>query len=67
VKFGIGLAPFDRWTSYDEMANAVVVAEKAGFDYVTLPDHILIPEGPEQPRSGVIFPDVIPLAAFLAA
>jgi alkanesulfonate monooxygenase SsuD/methylene tetrahydromethanopterin reductase-like flavin-dependent oxidoreductase (luciferase family) len=67
VRFWIGQAPFDRWTSYDEMAAAVAAAEKAGFDYVTLPDHILIPEGPEQPRSGVVFPDVMPLAAFLAA
>ena len=67
MKFGIGLAPFDRWASYDEMADAVAAAEKAGFDYVTLRDHILIPEGPEQPRSGVVFPDVIPLVAFLAA
>ena len=29
MKFGIGLAPFDRWTSYDEMADAVAAAEKA--------------------------------------
>jgi alkanesulfonate monooxygenase SsuD/methylene tetrahydromethanopterin reductase-like flavin-dependent oxidoreductase (luciferase family) len=66
VKFGLGLAPFDRWSSYEEMADAVAAAEDAGFDYVTRPDHIIVPEGPEQPRSGVVFPDVIPLAGFLA-
>ncbi len=67
MKFGFGLAPFDRWNTYEEMADAVLVADRAGFDYVTLPDHIIVPEGPEQPRSGVVFPDVVPLAAFLAA
>jgi probable F420-dependent oxidoreductase len=67
VKFGIGLAPFDRWASYEDMAEAVIMAERAGFDYVTLSDHIIVPEGDEQPRSGVVFPDVMPLAAFLAA
>jgi len=36
VKFGIGLAPLDRWASYDDMADAVAAAEKAGFDYVTV-------------------------------
>jgi alkanesulfonate monooxygenase SsuD/methylene tetrahydromethanopterin reductase-like flavin-dependent oxidoreductase (luciferase family) len=59
VKFGFGLAPFDRWSSYEAMADAVAAAESAGFDYVTLPDHIIVPEGPERPRSGVIFPDVM--------
>jgi probable F420-dependent oxidoreductase len=67
MKFGIGLAPFDRWGSWDDMSDAVVWAERAGFDYVTLPDHVILPEGPEKPRSGVVFPDVIPLGAFLAA
>ncbi len=67
MRFGIGLAPLDRWQSYEDMAEAVVVAERVGFDYVTIPDHVLVPQGPEQPRSGVVFPDVIPLAAFLAA
>jgi probable F420-dependent oxidoreductase len=67
LKFGLGLAPFDRWNGYEEMADAVAAADGVGFDYVTLPDHIIVPEGPEQPRSGVVFPDVIPLAAFLAA
>jgi len=45
VKFGIGLAPFDRWTSYDGMANAVVVAEKAGF---------VVPVAGESPRLIII-------------
>jgi probable F420-dependent oxidoreductase len=67
MKFGVGLAPFDRWDSYEDMAAAVLAAEQAGFAYVTLPDHVIVPEGPEQPRSGVVFPDVIPLSAFLAA
>jgi probable F420-dependent oxidoreductase len=67
MKFGIGLAPFDRWAGYEDMAAAVSAAERAGFSYVTLPDHVIVPEGPDQPRSGVVFPDVIPLSAFLAA
>jgi hypothetical protein len=34
------------------MLAAVSVAERAGFAYVTLPDHVIGPEGPDQPRSG---------------
>lgn len=67
MKFGFGLAPFDRWQGYEEMADAVAAAEQVGFDYVTVPDHVIVPVEGEQPRSGVVFPDVVALSAFLAA
>jgi len=67
MEFGIGVAPFDRWGGIEELARVVEAADRLGFGYVTMPDHVLVPDGPEQPRSGVVFPDVIPLAAFLAA
>jgi alkanesulfonate monooxygenase SsuD/methylene tetrahydromethanopterin reductase-like flavin-dependent oxidoreductase (luciferase family) len=43
VKFGVGLAPFDRWPRYDEMAEAVAFAEEVGFDYIYMPDHVMVP------------------------
>jgi probable F420-dependent oxidoreductase len=67
VRFGITLAPFDRWNDADELVGAARAAERAGFDYVALPDHLLVPVGPEQPRSGVVFPDVFTLGAYVAA
>ena len=66
MQFGLGLAPFDRWASIDELAGVVEAADRLGYDYVSLPDHVIIPEGPEQPRSGVVFPDVIALSSYLA-
>src|SRR3954462_13528438 len=66
MDFGIGLAPFDRWASIEELASVVTAADRFGYSYVSLPDHILVPDGPEQPRSGVMFPDVIALASYLA-
>ncbi len=67
MRFGITLAPFDRWGGIDELVRAARAADSWGFDYVSLPDHLLVPDGPEAPRSGVVFPDVFALGAFLAA
>jgi probable F420-dependent oxidoreductase len=67
MEFGITLAPFDRWANVDELVRAAQAADRLGYGYVALPDHLVVPEGPEQPRSGVVFPDVFTLGAFLAA
>src|SRR5580765_748270 len=67
MEFGITLAPFDRWGSVDELVRAAQAADRLGYGYVALPDHLIVPEGPEQPRSGVVFPDVFTLGAFIAA
>src|SRR3954469_9494890 len=66
MEFGIGVAPFDRWAGIQDMARVVEAADRLGYGYVSMPDHVLVPDGPEQPRSGVVFPDVVPLAGFLA-
>jgi probable F420-dependent oxidoreductase len=66
MRFGLTLAPFDRFGSVDELVRAAQAAERSGLDYVSLPDHLIVPEGPEQPRSGVVFPDVFVLGALLA-
>jgi quinol monooxygenase YgiN len=47
VKFGIGLAPFGRWTSYDEMADAVAEPETGEFSVVSVdaePPRLIIVE-----------------------
>jgi probable F420-dependent oxidoreductase len=67
MEFGITLAPFDRFTNVDDLARAAKIADRLGYGYLALPDHLIVPEGPEQPRSGVVFPDVFALGAFLAA
>lgn len=67
MKFGVGLMPYHRWSAPEELARVVVEADALGYDYVTLSDHVVVPVGPELPRSGVVFPEVGVLAAYLAA
>ncbi len=67
MQFGIGLAPYAKWPSLEAMSDVVQAADDLGFDTVSLPDHVAIPDGPDKPRSGVLFYDAFVLASFLAA
>ena len=51
MQFGIGLTPYHRWQSVQEMAEVVRTADRLGFDYVSLSDHIVVPKGPEEPAA----------------
>ncbi len=42
MKFGITLAPLGKWSTVDELVRIV----KAAFKYLTLPDHVVVQNGP---------------------
>lgn len=59
--------PYDRWPSWEALADAVGAAEAAGLDAVALPDHLIMPTRANRPTPPVVWPEVTVLAAYLAA
>jgi probable F420-dependent oxidoreductase len=67
LSFGVGLAPYDHWPDLDAMVGVAQAADRLGFDWISLPDHIAVPDTEIRPRSGDVWHDIFVLAAFLAA
>ena len=67
MEFGLSLAPYTRWPSITALSDVVQAADRLGFTSVALPDHVALPRGPEEPRSGVQFYDPFVLGSYLAA
>jgi probable F420-dependent oxidoreductase len=67
ISFGIGLAPYYHWPNVEAMAEIAETAERLGFDSISLPDHIAVPDTETRPRSGDYWHDILVMATFLAA
>lgn len=45
MQYGITLAPFDRWDGVDDLLRVAQTADRLGYGFVSLPDHLLVPDG----------------------
>jgi probable F420-dependent oxidoreductase len=66
LSFGFGVFPYTRFREPGEIAEVVAEAEELGFDFVTLPEHLLTPTWPTADLSTKYWYDLPTLAAFLA-
>jgi len=66
VSFAVSLFPYDRWTGVEAMARGTLHAEAAGFDAVTIQDHVIMPVKPGVEPVTTEFPDPLVLTAYLA-
>src|SRR5262245_48374234 len=65
--FGFGVFPYGRYGSIQEIGDVVVAGEQLGYDIVTLADHLLPPNRPQDSPSQKVFVDVPALISYLAA
>ncbi|MDO8209565.1 TIGR03619 family F420-dependent LLM class oxidoreductase [Conexibacter sp. CPCC 206217] len=66
MRFSLWLYPYGRWGSLEAMGDAAVLAERAGFDSVTVSDHVVCPDGPSAAGVTPDWPDWTVLATYLA-
>ena len=66
LTFGIGVAPYYHWPTLDAMADVAQTADRLGYDSISLPDHIAVPDTDVRPRSGDTWHDIFALGTFLA-
>jgi probable F420-dependent oxidoreductase len=66
MKLGVQLSPPSQFPDLELLVDFVVRAEDAGYDFVCLPEHTIMPARYEE-TMGRQWPDPVTVAAFLAA
>ena len=67
LEFGFRLSPYARFVDVADLLDTVVFGEELGFDVVALPEHLLPPAAPDEPKWTKVWYDQATLSAFLAA
>jgi probable F420-dependent oxidoreductase len=67
MRFSIGLFPYDRWGDIGALVDAVRLADEAGLDSVSFPEHIVMPVRDDTAPISAVWYENFVLAAHLGA